>query len=342
MDWLRLRSWRPVGLAAVMLALTASSAAAQRTHLHGFTDVRARSATGQDRSGIALGPVAVFLTSELAPRLGLLAETVFESDGEEWHADVERMALSFRLKPAAQFVAGRVHTPIGYWNNAYHHGALVQPTIERPLLYRFEDDGGLLPVHSVGAGVSGREIGAAKLGYDVFVGNGVGSSNAGDNDAAKAVTAAVFVQPTVPLRVGVSWYRDHAAAGVPAPRGDTLATATTITIAGGFVHFTRGAVEILAEAQHARATTVPGSGGGRWLWTGYAGLSIGTVTPYLRADGVGTGADPYFARSASRSAVIGARIDLAANVVVKFEGQEDRPTGAPRRRHLAAQIAVGF
>ena len=48
--------------------------------------------------------------------------------------------------------AGRTHTGFGYWNNAYHHGRWLQPTIARPRWVAFEDDGGILPVHWVGAG----------------------------------------------------------------------------------------------------------------------------------------------------------------------------------------------
>ena len=45
---------------------------------------------------------------------------------------------------------GRFHTDIGYWNTAFHHGLWLQIPVERPHVLRFEDDGGLVPVHWVG------------------------------------------------------------------------------------------------------------------------------------------------------------------------------------------------
>ena len=39
---------------------------------------------------------------------------------------------------------------LGYWNNAFHHGRWLQITVDRPEILKFEDEGGLLPVHLVG------------------------------------------------------------------------------------------------------------------------------------------------------------------------------------------------
>jgi hypothetical protein len=48
-----------------------------------------------------------------------------------------------------------MHTPLGYWNQYYHHGAWFQATATRPEMYLFEDDGGILPVHEIGIEASG-------------------------------------------------------------------------------------------------------------------------------------------------------------------------------------------
>ena len=42
---------------------------------------------------------------------------------------------------------GRGHTAMGYWNQTFHHGKWFQTTTDRPAIYRFEDDIGILPVH---------------------------------------------------------------------------------------------------------------------------------------------------------------------------------------------------
>lgn len=47
-----------------------------------------------------------------------------------------------------------MHTPVNEWNDAYHHGRLFFPTIDRP--YSF---GEFVPVHEVGLRLSGENLG---------------------------------------------------------------------------------------------------------------------------------------------------------------------------------------
>jgi hypothetical protein len=62
--------------------------------------------------------------------------------------DLERFGL--RWENDNFFVeAGREHTEIGYWNNAYHHGTWLQPTYARPRWIGFGETG-LVPVHRIG------------------------------------------------------------------------------------------------------------------------------------------------------------------------------------------------
>ena len=52
---------------------------------------------------------------------------------------------------------GRYHTPINYWNTAFHHGQWLQTTISRPEMTQF--GGSFIPVHFIGALVEGRRAG---------------------------------------------------------------------------------------------------------------------------------------------------------------------------------------
>ena len=86
-------------------------------------------------------------------------------------------------------------TPLGYWNEAYHHGALLEPTVDRPEALKFEDDGGILPVHFVGLEFSGKApLAGGDLGYEACVANGRGAmpdvvQGALDLNKGKAVSA---------------------------------------------------------------------------------------------------------------------------------------------------------
>jgi hypothetical protein len=59
------------------------------------------------------------------------------------------LAVGQQGHPATNVVVGRFHSAIGYSNTAYHHGTWLQTTTGRPLLFQFEDQGGILPIHNV-------------------------------------------------------------------------------------------------------------------------------------------------------------------------------------------------
>ena len=42
------------------------------------------------------------------------------------------MQLKLVLDDRLSFTVGRLHQSIGYYNTAYHHGALLQTVVERP------------------------------------------------------------------------------------------------------------------------------------------------------------------------------------------------------------------
>ena len=117
----------------------------------------------------------LFLTAT-QDRLAFLAETMFEVDNNEFGVDIERVEVAYIFAEWFRVRAGRFHTAIGYYNDAYHHGRYFQTTVDRPEMVRFEDEGGLIPAHSVGLHADGRvPIGAAgSLRYDVDLANGRG------------------------------------------------------------------------------------------------------------------------------------------------------------------------
>ena len=150
--------------------------------LHGFLDVgygrtsRAdvQNANANRRSGFGLGNLDLYLTPQLSDRVRALAEVVFEygQDGA-LTTDIERLQIAYQFNDAVTLWAGRFHTPYGYWNTAFHHGAQLQTSILRPRMVAFEDQGGIMQAHTTGALMSGAvRAGAGKFGYDVWLGNG--------------------------------------------------------------------------------------------------------------------------------------------------------------------------
>ena len=189
--------------------------------IRGFADTDLTGSTLKGfHTSFSLGQVNLFITSDLSDKLKFLSEVVFEAGPDNvFGVDIERLLLTYRFNQYFNLAVGRYHTSIGYYNTAYHHSTWLQTTVGRPFLFRFEDQGGILPIHNVGASLSGR-IPSGRLGlhYIAEVGNGRASSspqsepvqNEVDENSHKAFNFQVFARPeTLPgLQTGFSVYRD--------------------------------------------------------------------------------------------------------------------------------------
>jgi hypothetical protein len=315
--------------------------------VRGFTDVTWLSGghgTGRTPA-FNLGQFDLFFASRIADRFTFQGETVFEFNpaANGFVVDVERIVVGYTVDDHLRVLAGKVHTPLGYWNNAYHHGLVLQPTIERPLLVHFEDDGGSLPIHTVGVQLSGRDISDAHLGFDVLLGNGLGNRPAPDTNATPSLTVALHSQLTTSFRVGVSAYRVHAVAGTNDRRGGQLAAPMVQTIGGGFATYLTDRAEAILEAQQVmdnslgQTTSSPG-------WFAYAGWRVTPqIVPYVMHDQLRLAAnDPYFLANDTRRETLGARWEQSAAVVFKLELRSIDTRGQPRASDLGAQLAVAF
>ncbi|HUL02369.1 MAG TPA: hypothetical protein VLV16_03935 [Gemmatimonadales bacterium] len=336
------------------LTLAARVARAQDTKIRGFTDITAAASDAVDgNSFFALGQYDLYITSTLAPKWTFLGESVFEFD-EDFVVDVERLIISYRPSSHIQLAVGKHHTPFGYWNNAYHHGALMQPTIERPEMFLFEDDGGILPIHTTGFLVAGRDISSLHLGFDAMVGNGIGSTPISDNNEPKSFTFALHSQVTHALKVGVNYYDDRITQGTPkiygAPVDVSLAAGDTVTATlaqrmfGGYAVYFGRALELMGEYQ--RITNVPSAGGTTTATDAfyvYAGYRIGNLVPYARYDGLlFDPADPYYIADDEHLVVVGARYDFAATVQIKGEYRHRSTTVEGMVNEGVLQVAIGF
>jgi hypothetical protein len=167
------------------------------------------------------GELDLFITSKLSRHLNFVGEVVFGPDTtNEFGVDIERYQLTYRANPYFSASGGRFHTSIGYYNTAYHHGNWFSTAEGRPIMYLFEDSGGILPVHMVGISFSGAVPNTEKLGlhWIAEVGNGL-SSNPDATESVqnfysdrnyKATNLAAYIRPErfSGLQIGGSWYHD--------------------------------------------------------------------------------------------------------------------------------------
>jgi hypothetical protein len=170
------------------------------------------------------GEFDLFLTSKLSEHLNFLAEIVLGPDTTNgFGLDIERYQLTYKATRNFAATAGRFHTSIGYYNTAYHHGVWFSTAEGRPIMYLFEDSGGILPVHMVGLNLTGAVPHTGKLGlhYVAEVGNGL-SSNTNDPSSesvqnfnsdrnSKATNIAAYIRPErfPGLQIGGSWYHNR-------------------------------------------------------------------------------------------------------------------------------------
>jgi len=339
--------------ASVCLALAVAPIGGQETMIRGFADVTyAVSDRGTGSNTFSLGQYDLFISSRLGEKWSFLGETVFEFVGDDFVADVERVVIEYRQSPQLRIAAGRMHTPVGYWLTAYHHGALLEPTIDRPLAFRFEDEGGLLASHQVGFRVSGSDVGSLNLGYDILVGNGVSSSPVEDLNEGKSTTVRLYTQVDHATQVGGFFSRDKLEAGTPLPGlgqpngggegQEGLAEDLSQHVFGAFLTHFGSRLEFQTEALRIRNREDSGTTTNESFYA-YSGYRFGAWVPYVLYDRVDFAEhDPYY-RSDSHSHVsLGLRWDALGTTVVKAEGRRENghPTGVFHT--LTFQVAVGF
>ena len=307
-----------------------------RFTFHFFGDTSAQVSSQNDPHGaFSLGSLLLHLMGDLSPSVDALTEDVIETTELGLKAEVEQLAIRWRYGPGTLEV-GRFHTEIGYWNTAYHHGLWLQTPIERPHVLRFEDDGGLVPVHWVGAHYTLR------LGSNVQIVGGVANGRGKtkeevqvltDTNDAKAVLFKIRVKGSG-LEVGAGAIYDRIAPADATAR--PALPATSIQELDGNIYAVANTDDVLMIAEgyalHHRAA---GKG-----WTTFAGVGLIGLrvrpwwVPYVEADVIyADDADPYFQPMPGAPSltlyegIVGARFEVSTWSAVKLEARLTRSNG---------------
>ncbi len=292
---------------------------------------------------VSVGQFDHFLMSNLSDRITFLAETVFEYD-QGWLIDVERLWLRYEFSDYLKVAAGKFHTGLGYWNRTYHHGALLHTSIDRPFMLFFEDEGGILPIHTTGILLQGDAIGDLNFAYELMVGNGIGSSPTGENDKAKAVSVYLHARPAENLDVGVSFYRDHIAAGtLKADEQTILNSGVGQQLIGASLNYNDNRIEVLTE--YIRASNKSDDNGVEGITDAfYLILSYGLeeFRPYFKYDYVDfSDNEPFYLGADARISTIGIRYDLNFITALKTEIRFSE-IGGVKSMDIVSQLAFGF
>lgn len=295
--------------------------AADGLPVHGFADVGLvkngeNNSTFQGRKGAVLGSFDLYLTPQFGDRVKGLVELVFEADQDGGIAtDLERLQIGYLFSDAATGWLGRFHTPYGYWNTAFHHGAQIQISSLRPRFLDFEDKGGILPAHTTGAWLTGSVgTGSGKLGYDLYAGNApqingstVGTALATAHPAgfSTVVNAGSYAGTgTLNMRQSGSttgrtssgfnaWYEPGAVDGLRlglhglrSEVVDDFANSTLLKMFGGYFAYGTEKWEVLSEYYRFRNVDRSGQTGTHTSWAGYSQVAytMGKWTPFARVE----------------------------------------------------------
>lgn len=332
--------------------------------IKGFSDVDYIQSTldgDENENGtFALGAIDLYASELITDNIEVLLEVALENE----IVDIERLQIGYIFSDALKVRAGRVHNILGYWNVNFHHGAQIQTTIDRPFFIKFEDEGGLVPVHLVGLWTSGRyATGPVILGYDVMLGNGsrivnvggpditeLNPNNGADDNHNKAVSFRLQVSPrfmnALKLMVSGSFSEVVGYDANDLPLLDVDQSILNFSA----IHDQEGEpFEFLSEVfwiQNKDQLTNLGKSKSTlyYVQMGYTFMDL--ITPYVRYEqSMIEEDDPYMiALSAvdTRIALAGMRYELSTGSALKAEFRRIRAEGVENHSEYAVQWSFAF
>ena len=314
----------------------------QDTKIRGFIDIN--TLIEDNEQSFQIGEYDLFITSELNDRISFLGETVFRYDlaKDDFEVSVERVIIKYNYSGNHNVLIGKHHTPINYWNDSYHHGRVFFPTIDRPYLFKSK----IIPLHTTGASLQGMNLGKLRFGYDLMVGNGIGSSDLRDNNTHKSITAAVHIRPLDRMRIGASFYNDNITPGLTDHHSPTIEIEEPFKqqlYTTSFAYFGKK-LELLTEVTYA-ANTAESIGTvnsvASYLYAGYRIKE--KIVPYFRIDSLNFEDEEfYYTNNDITTFVTGVRYEINYLAVLKLEYQHESISLIDTINRVKLQIAIGF
>ena len=296
-------------------------AQAQDTQIRGFVDFGSKYDAQKEQVNFTLGEQDLFITSDISDRVSFLGETVFKFSNlspTKFDISIERIILKYNIKGNHNILFGKHHTPVNYWNDSYHHGRVLFPTIFRPMMF----DMGVIPLHTTGLRFQGQNLGKLRLGYDALIGNGVASNDFGDLNQMKSLMLGAHITPIDGFRIGLSYYSDYI------PKGALLHHSSNVskqnvkqTMYSGSVSYFGNKFELLAES--SVAINQNDSTGATVSPTAYVYAGFRTkykLVPYMRVDLLDFSSEEVlFPNKQYQGALLGLRYEINYLAVLKLE-----------------------
>ena len=298
-------------------------------------------------SGFRLGQFILHFASPLSEKISYFGEVSFTAQPTGTTLSVERSFIRYDYNDNLKLSFGKFHTPVNYWNTAFHHGLWLQTTTSRPEMIQF--GGRFLPVHFVGMMAEGDfPSGGLGLGYNVGVGNGrsrsiSGGGDAGDANNSRAWLVNVFARPDRlnGLQVGGSVYSDKISPAV-GPNFRELITSAHVVWAKEKPEF----LAEFANVRHRNTST------GRVFNSQAFYVQVGYLLPwweerwkpYYRFEYINAPAsEPILGVPDLVGSVLGIRYEISDFAAFKGEYKNTRRlTGQPRINAFVVQTSFAF
>ncbi len=338
----------------LLFGLFAETLTAQNTKIKGFINVDASAVLDTThRNQFALGQFDLFFTSQVSDKVSFIGETVFKYEtgakpDAGFKIGVERAIINYKIKDYFNLSTGKFYTPLGYWNNVFHHGLVLQPTITRPKVVNEDATGGGLPLEDIGVQLNGDGITKMKLGYNLMIGNGIASNPIQDFNISKSVCLNIHVEPIENLKFHISGYLDNVPAGTTTVQNFTTNQNINLRILNASIAYWAGKlpIEIIGEYYNMK-TSMSDSGTvayshGYFLYFGYKLKKINLI-PYVYYDElILANNDRLFLKNSTSSCALGLRYAMQPLCVLKLEYKYSETDLTGRQNKIELQFAIGF
>lgn len=293
-----------------------------------------------------IGDFDLFTNTRISEHWNVVGELLISSDfSNEFGAELDRLLFTYTANDYFKIGFGKYDTALGFYPNEFHRARYFMTATSRPIMFSDEDNGGIIPVHSVGATATGKiPSGSLELNWVAELANGRSASNPDvpiqnfvDENNGKAVNVGLFIHPDWlrGLSVGASLYRDRLHP-LDSPAIGQL-------IFEGYVAYVGRKLEWLNEAAQVRHNM---QGHIFRSTTSYTQLSWGfpLLRPYFRYDYQNIpSSDPIFGVLGRLSGPsVGINRSISTYVVFKLQYGLLGERGRPSANDLTAQLAFAF
>ena len=343
----------------VMLAAlsVAGSAAAQQSYptfrFAVFGDANVSRSIRSRSTELELGEIDPYAEVRFSEDWSAIAEALFQRiergssadrpGGRSVELDLERAFVAWSRSDALRLQVGEVNSGIVEWNEREQAPRFLQTPIDVPSMALRPEQGGVWPLHLVGAWASGVVSGSAGLRYGAGLGAGRGRSR-DDVTVTGAASPAGLASISFSPAAIPGWTIGGAALfdRIPAPEGTYREIDETLST--GFV---RGPVELRGEwgrMEHRLS-------GETHVTTGWYALAscrlpgaFESFRPFVLVDRLDVASgEPYLGDVADQRAwSAGVRWDASEHLVLKADYQSQRSHDPEQERRARLQVAVAF